>query len=360
MKDEGREGVERQFRSVFAAAHTVIAEAPGRINLIGEHTDYNGGMVLPTVLARSVQVAIGSAGLSEDQIYSTNFDSMTSRRIGGSKTGEWSDYAAGALAKARALGLMDGPVNMVISSTLPSGAGVSSSAALVTAILRAACKTSDVELAPLELAKAARAVENEYIGVPCGIMDQMAVGLAMPNQAIAIDGATNEYEMITIPDDFAFVTLHSGIRRELSDGRYKRRFEECQEARRALDVEHLCLVEEAKREQIQYLAEPLNARARHVVSEHMRTLAACQALKTANIGWFGELMNESHRSYARDFQASTPEIDAVVKSARDLGAIGARLTGGGFGGCITALLQPDLAEKWINEITARHPDTVLV
>lgn len=357
MNDKTNRTVGAHFETVFGACHEAIGEAPGRVNLIGEHIDYNGGLVLPTALTRSVQVAVGSSRTSEDQIYSSRYDEIARRQIGEAKSGDWSDYAVGALAKARGLGHIHGPVNLAVTSKLPSGAGVSSSAALVTAILRAACRVSGSEMAPIEIGKAARAVENEYIGVPRGIMDQMAVGLAVPDQALAIDTAKDDHESITIPDGFAVVTMHTGIHRELSDGRYKRRIEECETARRILKVEHFCSMDESE---VNRLPEPLQSRARHMVSEHGRTCQARDARKAGNMELFGTLMNDSHTSYSTDFDASTPEIDALVRSVCELGATGGRLTGGGFGGCIVALLKPEAVREWTNAVMTRHPSAWLV
>lgn len=352
--------VEEYFQDVFGSEPLARGEAPGRINLIGEHTDYNGGMVLPTSLQRSVKVAIDQHSGHEDLIYSPKYDAISKRQVGAVKSGDWSDYAIGAIAKARELGLIAGAVNLAITSTLPSGAGVSSSAALVTAVLRAAHNMAGFSAEPLALAHAARAVENDYIGVPCGIMDQMAVGLAAPGQALAINTSTAEYDVIDIPEDFIFVTLHTGIRRELNDGRYEQRFDECAAAKTYLGVKDLCLLDEERMDEVASMPALVQARVRHVISEHGRTRAARDALIGGDREGFGELMNQSHVSYSQEFQASTPKIDEITRSAQELGAIGARLTGGGFGGCIVALLSPQSVPQWTEVMARRHPDTWLV
>jgi len=343
------------FIDTFGHAPTATATAPGRVNLIGEHTDYNGGAVLPAGIDRTVQVALAPNGTSSVQIKSTRFEDLVKRPVGDGARQTWTDYAMGAVSKAEALGWLSGGANLFIDSDIPDGAGVSSSAALITAILRAAAENARVAPDPVSIAQHARAVENDYIGMPCGIMDQMAVGLADSGSALALNTRDLTYEVIEIPSAWTFAVIHSGIRRELADGRYKARFEECQKAADALGTETLCLLNPAQLAAITTLPENLQKRARHVTSEHQRTLAAIKAIKGSDKNKFAGLMNESHRSYAEDFEASTQEIDALVADALETGAKGARLTGGGFGGCIVALVETDMASRWIRDFLARHP-----
>lgn len=347
---------ETLFNSAFARAPLAQASAPGRVNLIGEHTDYNGGAVLPAAIERTVSVAIAPNRDDTYRIQSSRFEGLIERPAGDPKRGDWTDYAVGALTMAHRLGWLHGGADLAIDSDVPDGAGVSSSAALITAILRACAALTGVKADPVEIAKAARAVENDYIGMPCGIMDQMAVGLASPGMALALNTLDLSYEVVPIPEDWAFVVLHSGVRRELADGRYKRRFEECREAADALGAPHLCLLVARQKAAISDLPSALAKRARHVTSEHARTLAATNALKAADMEQFDRLMTESHRSYSEDFEASTPEIDALVADAVRLGAKGARLTGGGFGGCIVALLEAERVTDWQDQILAAHPN----
>lgn len=348
---------EDTFKASFGAPPDQSGSAPGRVNLIGEHIDYNGGLVLPTALRETVDVAIRFHEQPTVSIKSERFEGTVERQASEPATGHWSDYAVGALAKAEALGWITGGGDVFIRSAVPDGAGVSSSAALITAILRAASKHTNASAAPVDIALHARSVENDYIGMPCGIMDQMAVGLARHGEALALDTVSLDTEIITIPQDWRFVTLHSGIQRKLSDGRYKQRFEECEAARKALNAEHLCLLGDTQRAAVSELPEPLARRARHVVTEHERVQAAIECMKTGDAAGFGTLMNESHTSYTEDFEASTPEIDALLEAARESGAVGARLTGGGFGGCIVCLLASGDAHDWASAFTADHPGT---
>lgn len=348
------------FAATFGTLPSITASAPGRVNLIGEHTDYNGGAVLPAALQCRVQVALAKTDTPVITIKSSRFETKISRPVGDPKRGDWTDYAIGALDKATQLGWLNGGINLFIESDVPDGAGVSSSAALITAILRAATRLSQIEASPVEIAKQARAVENDYIGMPCGIMDQMAVGLADYGKALALDTRDLSYDVIDIPDDWGITVLHSGVRRELADGRYKARFEECQQAAEALGAAYLCRLDSAQAQAIDDLPENLRKRARHVMTEHRRTVAASAAMRSGDLSAFAALMNESHRSYSADFEASTPEIDALVADALATGAHGARLTGGGFGGCIVVLHTQAETEAWRDTFLARHPKVSLV
>jgi galactokinase len=343
------------FQDAFGVEPAGTATVPGRVNLIGEHTDYNGGNVLPAAIDRQVHVGFAPDVGDQFIIKSTRFDATVQRPVGDPKRDDWTDYAVGALNKARALGWLEDGARLLIESDIPDGAGVSSSAALITAILRAVAAAIGEAPDPVEIAKHARSVENDYIGMPCGIMDQMAVGLADKGKALALDTVSLDFDVIDIPSDWAFVVLHSGIRRELSDGRYKERFEECEAARQSLRADHLCRLNAAQDAAIKTLPAEQQRRVRHVVSDHKRAIEAVIAMRGTDFDTFGDLMNDSHASYAGMFEASHPGIDALVATATRLGARGARLTGGGFGGCIVALVEADKADAWTKAVLAEHP-----
>ncbi|MEL6754233.1 MAG: galactokinase [Pseudomonadota bacterium] len=349
--------IEDAFEKVFGHAPDATARVPGRVNLIGEHIDYNGGTVLPAALDKFVRVALAPTDEPTYSISSAKFGDIAARHAGAPKQNDWADYAAGALNKARELGWLDAGADLHIDSAVPDGAGASTSAALITAILRAAAQMTGVIADPVQIAQHARAVENDYIGMPCGIMDQMAVGLCTPGTALALNTHDLSFNVIDIPSDWAFLTIHSGVRRELADGRYKARFEECQAACAALGTDTLCLLTEDQLEAATKLPTPLAKRTRHVVSEHQRTLAAIEAMKSADMGGFARLMNESHASYSNDFEASTPKVDALVASALQMGAKGARLTGGGFGGCLVILLPAADQDAWAKRFLSENPGT---
>lgn len=342
------------FLKRFEVPPAALASAPGRVNLIGEHIDYNGGTVLPTAIPQSVQVALGANETGTFRIISSRFDGIAERAMDDQAAGHWSDYAVGALAKAAELGWVRGGIDLAIQSDVPDGAGLSSSAALLTAILRASVNFAREPSDAVEIARAARAIENRYIGVPCGIMDQMAVGLATVREALSLNTAEETYDLVPVPAGWTFVIVHSGIHRALSDGRYKVRFAECAEAAEALGAKYLCQLSPDQLGAISALPENLAARARHVITEQARTLSAIEAMQAGDTARFGELMNASHTSYAEDFAASTPEIDALVHDARVLGSKGSRLTGGGFGGCTVHLLADTDIDVWTEALLARH------
>lgn len=343
-----------RFEANFDKPYAASGTAPGRVNLIGEHIDYNGGTVLPTALKNKIDVAMAPNGTGDLRIRSDRFEGEMVRPAGGPADGHWSDYVVGSFAKATELGWATGGFDILVESNVPSG-GVSSSAALCTAVLRAAMIHADADMDAVTLAMKAREVENDYIGVPCGIMDQMAVGLSDYGEALALNTRTITTRIITIPDGWQFITLHSGVHRKLVDGRYEARFRECEDAARALGLEYLCDAPLQNN-----LPENLAARTRHVVTEQLRVIDAIEAMEAADAARFGVLMNESHRSYADDFCASTPEIDALVADAVELGALGARLTGGGFGGCTVSLLKDTDVDAWLAALLARHPNAWVI
>ena len=345
--------IERDFEGRFGRLPDQTAFAPGRVNLIGEHIDYNGGLVLPAALPLGVVVALAVRGDEVIRVASDSFDAVEETRLGDGKRGVWSDHAAGAVQQAVAAGWIDGGVDLLIRSNLPHGAGVSSSAALIVAILKTCSALAGRTIAPEDLATRARRVENDFIGVPCGIMDQMAVATCPPGKALALDTRTLAYETVPLLAGHSFAVIHSGQQRRLSDGRYAIRKEECDAAKAALGTEDLCRVS-ADALQAAGMATPIAARVRHCISEHRRVEAAIEAMKAGDAAVLGALMNASHVSMRDDFDVSTPEIDALVETACEGGAIGARLTGGGFGGCIVALVETGHVEAWREDVLSGH------
>jgi galactokinase len=300
----------------------IRASAPGRVNLIGEHTDYNDGFVLPCAIDRFTVVEaeprddrtmhVESLGETDD------FDLDAIER-----TETWRDYVRGVV---RLLGLERG-ASLRIESTVPRGAGLSSSAALEVAVGRAVS-----ELAGEQLARLCRQAENEFVGVQSGIMDQFAVTLGRAGHALLLDCRDLDYRHIPIPDGVAIVVCDSHVRRELTDSGYNERRAECEAAAARLGLTSL---RDATPEQVADLP-----RARHVVGENERTLRAAAALEAGDCVTFGELMNASHASMRDDFEIVPPELDALAAATRAIGGCyGSRLTGGGFGGCTVSLVD---------------------
>lgn len=333
----------------------LTARAPGRVNLIGEHTDYNGGMVLPAALSIGIEVTLSPRDDSIVAVASNHYEAPSIRDLADDAVGEWADPVVGALMEANAAGMLDGGASIDITSTMPEGSGLSSSAALIVAILKAARMAGKSDVSDVQIALSARRVENIYMGVPCGIMDQMAVALAKPGSAMALDTKAMDWTILPLPQGVEMVVIHSGISRKLTDGRYAMRKEECDAAKRYFGTEDLCLLDAETVEQAELEAVP-KRRTLHCVTEHRRTLQARSALQSGDMRRFGALMNESHVSMRDLFEMSLPEIDELVETAQDLGALGARLTGGGFGGCIVACIESGARDAWLDQLLKRHPD----
>lgn len=330
------------FLRAFGRAPAVEASAPGRVNLIGDHTDYAEGFCLPMPLDLETSVALAPAhafrACSEGMGATLVFDPF------GPPRGDWTDYIAGPLAELAKAGFDVPPVEVSVCSSVPSGAGLSSSAALEVATLRAMLALTGQTLPDGEVARLAQAGENNYCGVQCGILDQMASAVGRPAQALLLDCRTNTGRLVTVPPEFHFAIVHCGEPRRLADAAYNARRQATAEAARRLGLPAL---RDADAGALSVLADgEMLKRARHVVTENERVLAAASALEAADLGRFGALMNESHVSLARDFEVSTPALDRLVESALDAGAAGARLTGAGFGGCIVALFPPDISDWW--------------
>ncbi|GAA4647482.1 galactokinase [Pontixanthobacter gangjinensis] len=332
----------------------VTATSPGRVNLIGEHTDYNGGWVLPAALSVSLTATIIPRTDRRVSIAARGYNGTAERTLDDAARRHWSDPAVGAMREAEALGLIGNGADIAISSAIPAGAGLSSSAALIVTLLKAAREYAGSDLSDTEIALAARRVENEYIGVPCGIMDQMAVAIAKPGEAMALDTATLEYRVVSLPSTHEMVVIHSGHSRSLTDGRYAARKEECDAAKAFFGTKNLCLLDPSEIESAKDIDEILQKRARHCATEHRRVLASIEALEAGDTCQFGALMAASHASMRDDFEMSIPEIDALVADAVDLGAIGARLTGGGFGGCIVVCIGANKRAAWQDALLKRH------
>lgn len=333
---------------------TYSASAPGRVNLIGEHTDYNGGLVLPAALSIGLDVELKPRSGDEIEVFSSGYEQPDLRTLAEEASGSWSDPCIGALREAHRLGLLEGGARLDVRSTIPEGSGLSSSAALIVAVLKAARAAAGGGPDDVEIAVAARRVENEYMGVPCGIMDQMAVSLAKPGTAMALNTRSLSYELVDFAPAYEMVVVHSGLTRKLTDGRYAARKVECDAAKAYFGTDDLCLLDRSLVEAAD-LDDIPKRRTLHCLTEHARVEDAVTTLRAGDMAAFGSLMNASHASMRDLFEMSLPEIDALVASAVELGALGARLTGGGFGGCIVACLEVGKRESWLKALLVRHP-----
>ena len=352
--------VEGLFESAFGAPPSVIQFTPGRVNLIGEHTDYNGGMVLPTALPLGLTLAMTPRADNKIRIWSDKFDGIAERLLSDTAINHWSDYITGAIIFANKAGLMSGGANIAVQTTLPFGAGISSSAAVIVGTLKMAKAVLDSKMSNEDIAVMARAVENDFIGMPCGIMDQMAVAIAKPGQALALDTETLAYDLVDLPEDYHMAVIHSGQFRRLNEGRYKLRKEECDLVKAALGHENICQISDDEFQSLANLPDVLQRRAKHCMTDHRRAVQSVALIKTDKITEFGALMNESHISMRDDFEITVPLVDRLVEDAVRLGAVGARQTGGGFGGCIVACVHIDKVNDWREAILHFHSDAFWV
>jgi galactokinase len=343
------------FEAAFGAPAEAVAFAPGRVNLLGEHTDYNGGFVLPMPLGLGVAVALdrggepGTVRLSSDQ-----FAESELRRIDEAAKGVWSDYILGSLKAVASPQIARAGLRVLVAGNLPVGAGLSSSAAVEVCTLRAVGDLFASAADPVAIAKTARAVENAFVGMPCGIMDQFAVSVGRPGTALFLDTRKLEHRPAPLPEGHSFVVIHSGVSHKLTDDGYATRVAECNAAARALGVAVLSDLGEADLARVAALPDPLDRRARHIVTENQRVLDGSRALDAGDAEGFGRLMTASHVSQRDDYDVSVPEVDALVDAALRFGAEGARLTGGGFGGSVVALARADRVGDFCDRITGEH------
>ncbi len=332
---------------------STTARAHGRVNLLGEHTDYNGGWVLPTQIPQYTEVTLSSTPGRTVEVESSQGRRFAYDLGDEAITGEWIDYIQGATHLLGPQVAHRGGLRVQIHSTLPEGAGLSSSAALETSFLQALTRHHELGLDALAIARLGQRIENEFVGARVGIMDQMATGLGAVGEALFLDTLTLDFERIPLPLEMMdLLIISSGITHRLSenDGGYNQRREECEEACRRLGIQ--CLRDlDLSTLKLRDLPETLRKRVRHVVSENLRVKEAVVALKAKDLKLLGQLFVESHLSMKLDYEVSLPEIDLLVDLCRAHESVwGARLTGGGFGGSIVALTQKNQSDRVASEV----------
>jgi len=348
----------RAFEDQFSRAPSVVSTAPGRVNLIGEHTDYNAGLVLPVAIDRTVTVAAAGGGETV-RVYSADFEARDEWRLDAPRrTGrtEWRDYLRGVAWALLDAGHKLSGGELVIGGDVPQGAGLSSSAALEVATAGAFLALSGIQIEPRALALLCQKAENQFVGVQCGIMDQLAAACCRGGHALLIDCRSLEVEHVPLPPGVVIIVVNSGVTRRLEETSYNRRRGECAEVARMLRVASLREAGEATLEASRdRLPETLFRRARHVVTENTRVLAAAEGLRSSNIEAVGHLMFESHASLRNEFEVSTPELDLLVEFAsRTEGVLGSRLTGAGFGGCTVNLVAEGAEKRFRAEVVERY------
>ena len=344
----------------------MLARAPGRVNLIGDHTDYNDGFVLPMAIDRAVWIALRSRDDERVNAHSLDFDADASFDVNDTTRGDdgWVEYVRGVAWSLGALAQRQGATlrgwDGVVAGNVPLGAGLSSSAALELASARAFAATSDLPWKPAAMARLSQRAENEWVGVNSGIMDQLISAAGVTGHALLIDCRSLDTRAVPIPTDVSVVVLDTATRRTLVDSEYNERRARCESAARYFGVRALRDVDERMfAERGGGLDEVTRRRARHVVTEDARTLAAAEALAAGDVKRVGMLMDESHRSLRDDFEVSRAELDAMVAIARaHPGCYGARMTGAGFGGCAVALVAREDAGRFTVAVAERYAKDV--
>lgn len=332
------------FQHIFGSKPSVHVAAPGRVNLLGEHTDYNGGFVFPAPLPYQTHIW---ASKSEDiEVYTERFSEQKSRPLDALPERDWLDYVVGSVWALRKSGYNVGGLKAYITSEIPEVGGLSSSAALEVATLKAMRELYDLPLGDVQIAQIGQQAEVEYVGVRSGIMDQMASSVGRSGHALFLDTLSLESKLVPLPKGYKIAVVDSGVPRRLAESGYNTRRAECEEACSLLGIRTLREADLSFMPQIEKLPEPLNRRARHVITENARVLEGVKALQGGNFKRFGELMVASHQSLREDYEVSTPELDNLVEVMLEHGALGARLTGAGFGGATVALVEESRYETF--------------
>lgn len=346
------------FEALFGRPPAVTARAPGRVNLVGEHTDYNGGFVLPMAIPQETEAAVAVSGGDEVRAFSADVGGGALERftLGSERRGRgWLDYVQGVTDVLRKGGHALRGFDLRIASTVPLGSGLSSSAALEVSLLRALREVFGLALDDVALALAGQRAEAEFVGAPVGVMDQLASSLADARSALFVDTRTLAIEKLPLPADVEPVVISSGVAHAHAGGDYRVRRAECERAAAALGVPQLRDATEADLPRALALPEPLGRRVRHIVTENARVLAAVAALRAGDAPRLGAIFDASHASQRDDYDVSVPEIDRLVAIARaDPDVLGARLTGGGFGGSIVALARAGRGAAAAGRIASRY------
>jgi galactokinase len=334
----------------------VVATAHGRVNLIGEHTDYNGGFVLPTLSPQRTRVRLTVRDDRRVRVRSANVPDSHEYVLGEEEPRRaWVDYVQGVTKFLAEAGHRLRGFDAAVQSTVPIGSGLSSSAALEVSVMRALRDAFGLELDAVAMALIGRRAENEFVGAQTGVMDQMAASLADLGKALFLDTRAMTYELVRLPPDAELAVLDSGVAHQHARGDYNTRWHECQQAARALGVAQLRDLTRADLPRVEALPEPLNRRARHVLTEDERVLQAVEAMRAGDLPRLGELFYASHASMRDDYVVSVPEVDLMVDLARaEPDVLGARLTGGGFGGSVVMLVRAGRAADAAHRIAGRY------
>jgi galactokinase len=352
-----------RFREIFGSADGArVFRAPGRVNIIGEHTDYNLGFVLPVALDLAVTIEAAPSNDGKLRIFSDQREmrEWDVAAIGGlERVGHWSDYAIGVARELIQAGYPIAPANLLIRSSVPEGSGLSSSAALEVSSALAFLAGRPIE--PLALARLCQSAEVNFVGLPCGVMDQYVSVFGRENAAVEIDCRSLCHRYVPLPGAATFIAVNSGVKHALATSEYRKRVGECAAAverirQRNPGVESLRDVTLDDLEAVKSdLAGAIGRRARHVVTENARVESFVQASSAGDVERMGKLLVESHRSLQHDYEVSCAALDFLVDTALSIdGVFGARMTGGGFGGCTVNMLRPEATQRFRERIAADY------
>ncbi len=365
LKELG-EQVAQRFQETYGRPARWIAAAPGRVNVIGEHTDYNDGFVLPMAIDRYTVVAAAPLenGGNSIQLRSTLGDSVVSidltKALRPGAKGEWSNYPAGVIAGFLARGSKPAGFDALIHSTVPTGGGLSSSAALEVSTATLLEGITGKMLEPVDKALLCQKAEHDFAGMPCGIMDQFISVMGRQDHLLLIDCRSRKPELVPMNDpSVALLITNTNVKHELTSGEYAKRRAQCEQAAKALGVESLRDATAVMLEQARAKMDDIAfRRARHVIGEIERTVRAAQAVRGSDWPKLGEFMYASHASLRDDYEVSCVELDEVVKIAQEIGSaggvIGCRMTGGGFGGCAVALIKAEAVQAISDKVASEY------
>jgi len=360
--------IEEAFKKIFGASPEVVVRAPGRVNLIGEHTDYNDGFVLPAAIDRFIEFAGRRRSDRTIRIHSTDFqDSAEFSLDDNQKDSEhrWSNYLRGVSKFLESDGHHLTGAEIVFGGNVPRESGLSSSAAVEVAATTFWQRLMGLKLDPVYVVKLARRAENEFVGVPCGIMDQFISALGRKEHALFLDCRDLSYRHVPLRGDVKLVVCNSGVKRALAQSEYEVRLKQCNQSVAQLKSVGLAInnLRDVEPEDLETageaLTELLMRRARHVVTENARVLEAVKALEAGDLERFGELMNASHESLRDDYEVSSKELDTLVELAwNQPGTLGARMTGAGFGGCTVNLVRTDAADAFAEAVSRGYQEAL--
>lgn len=357
--------LKNEFKNKFNKETDKVFFAPGRINLIGEHTDYNGGHVFPCSITIGTYALVSLNNSDKCSLYSVNFKDLGVFNIDldnldYKKDDNWTNYVKGIIKYLKQAGyIIDTGMDILFYGEIPNGSGLSSSASLELASGILLKKMFNLDIDMIDLVKVGKDVENNYIGVNSGIMDQFAIGMGIKDCAILLDCNTLKYSYAPIKlDDYNIIIMNTNKRRELADSKYNERRAECEKAlsilKKELNINSLGELDDSTFQKYKYLLEDetLFKRARHAVYENIRTLKALDELNNGNLESFGKLINESHISLKNDYEVTGKELDTLVEAAwKQNGTLGARMTGAGFGGCAIAIVKKDSTDEFIKNVS---------